>query len=149
MNKKFFIIILISMSLSLLGIIAVQSYFIKSNLEKNNQEFELNINQVLTTVSNDIEKREYSEYVYKFNELTYPATSQGLDALIMPHSELKRPFLYPEGGYISSIPTDPWGREYIYEYPPQKSKNYDLYSLGADGIEGGTGENSDIGNWLQ
>ena len=69
MNKKFFIIILISMSLSLLGIIAVQSYFIKSNLEKNNQEFELNINQVLTTVSNDIEKREYSEYVYKFNEL--------------------------------------------------------------------------------
>ena len=57
------------MSLSLLGIIAVQSYFIKSNLEKNNQEFELNINQVLTTVSNDIEKREYSEYVYKFNEL--------------------------------------------------------------------------------
>ena len=61
MNKKFFIIILISMSLSLLGIIAVQSYFIKSNLEKNNQEFELNINQVLTTVSNDIEKREYSE----------------------------------------------------------------------------------------
>ena len=85
----------------------------------------------------------------KFNELTYPATSQGLDALIMPHSELKRPFLYPEGGYISSIPADPWGREYIYEYPPQKSKNYDLYSLGADGIEGGTGENSDIGNWLQ
>ena len=87
--------------------------------------------------------------LYKFNEMTYPTTSQGLDALVMPHSELKRPFMYPEDGYIDSIPTDPWGREYIYEYPPLKSKDYDLYTLGADGVEGGTGENSDIGNWLK
>ena len=87
--------------------------------------------------------------LYKFNEMTYPTTSQGLDALVMPHSELKRPFMYPEDGYIDSIPTDPWRREYIYEYPPQKSKDYDLYTLGADGVEGGTGENSDIGNWLK
>lgn len=87
--------------------------------------------------------------LYKFNEMTYPTTSQGLDALVMPHSELKRLFMYPEDGYIDSIPTDPWGREYIYEYPPQKSKDYDLYTLGADGVEGGTGENSDIGNWLK
>ena len=87
--------------------------------------------------------------LYKFNEMTYPTTSQGLDALVMPHSELKRPFMYPEDGYIDSIPTDPWGREYIYESPPQKSKDYDLYTLGADGVEGGTGENSDIGNWLK
>ena len=57
------------MTLSLSGIIAVQSYFIKSNLDKNRQEFDLNISKVLTSVSNDIEKREYSEYVYKFNEL--------------------------------------------------------------------------------
>ena len=78
--------------------------------------------------------------LYKFNEMTYPTTSQGLDALVMPHSELKRPFMYPEDGYIDSIPTDPWGREYIYEYPPEKSKNYDLYTLGADGIEGGSGD---------
>ncbi|MDC0477937.1 HAMP domain-containing histidine kinase [Flavobacteriaceae bacterium] len=69
MNKKYFILILISMTLSLSGIIAVQSYFIKSNLDKNRQEFDLNISKVLTSVSNDIEKREYSEYVYKFNEL--------------------------------------------------------------------------------
>jgi len=69
MNKKYFILILISMTLSLSGIIAVQSYFIKSNLDKNRQEFDLNISKALTSVSNDIEKREYSEYVYKFNEL--------------------------------------------------------------------------------
>ena len=44
---------------------------------------------------------------------------------------------------------DPWGREYIYEYPATKSSSYDLYTLGADGVEGGTGENTDFGNWMQ
>jgi len=87
--------------------------------------------------------------LYKFNELSYPSTSQGLSALIFPHSELKNPFLYPEDGYISSEPLDPWGREYIYENPPRKSKKYDLYTLGADGMPGGTGEDTDIGNWMQ
>ncbi|MDE0966616.1 MAG: HAMP domain-containing sensor histidine kinase [Flavobacteriaceae bacterium] len=69
MNKKFFILILILMSLSLLGIISVQSYFIKSNIDKSMEQFALNINNILLEVSKDIQKREYSEYVYKFNEL--------------------------------------------------------------------------------
>jgi|TARA_B100001063_G_scaffold68726_1_gene62788 general secretion pathway protein G len=87
--------------------------------------------------------------IYKSNEMTYPTTSQGLEALVRPHPELKKPFLYPENGYISSIPLDPWGREYIYEYPSRKDYKYDLYTLGADGIEGGSGEDADIGNWMQ
>jgi len=87
--------------------------------------------------------------LYRFNELTYPTTSQGLEALVRPHPELKKPFLFPEDGYISSIPLDPWGREYIYEYPPRKDSKYDLYTLGADGIEGGSGEDADIGNWME
>jgi general secretion pathway protein G len=87
--------------------------------------------------------------MYKFNELQYPATSQGLEALIIPNSSLKNPYLFPEDGYISSIPLDPWGREYLYEFPPRKSKKYDLYTLGADGMEGGSGDDTDIGNWMQ
>ena len=87
--------------------------------------------------------------LYRFNELTYPSTSQGLEALVRPNPELKKPFLFPEDGYISSIPLDPWGREYIYEYPPRKDSKYDLYTLGADGIEGGSGEDADIGNWME
>jgi general secretion pathway protein G len=87
--------------------------------------------------------------IYKFNELSYPSTSEGLDALVLPHSGLKNPFLYPEDGYISSLPLDPWGNEYIYENPPRKSKKFDLYTLGADGAEGGSGEDTDIGNWMQ
>ena len=87
--------------------------------------------------------------LYRFNEMTYPSSDQGLDALIKPHDELKNPFLFPENGYISTLPLDPWGREYIYEYPATKSSSYDLYTLGADGLEGGTGENTDFGNWMQ
>jgi general secretion pathway protein G len=86
--------------------------------------------------------------LYKFNELAYPSTDQGLQALITPHSELKRPYLYPENGYINSTPLDPWGREYLYLQPGQKSKKYDIYSLGADGLEGGFGDDADIGNWI-
>ncbi len=41
---------------------------------------------------------------------------------------------------------DPWGRTYVYEHPG-KHGDYDLYSLGADGAEGGTGENADITSW--
>jgi len=86
--------------------------------------------------------------LYKFNELSYPTTDQGIEALINPPTDLKRPFLYPPDGYIKSLPVDPWGKEYLYLQPGEKSKKYDLYTLGADGIEGGVGENGDIGNWL-
>ena len=87
--------------------------------------------------------------MYKFNELKYPSTSEGLDALVNPHSGLKNPYLFPEDGYISAIPLDPWGREYLYEFPPRKSRKFDLYTLGADGMEGGSGDDTDIGNWMQ
>jgi general secretion pathway protein G len=87
--------------------------------------------------------------MYKFNELQYPLTSQGLEALIVPNASLKNPYLFPEDGYISALPLDPWGREYLYEFPPSKSRKFDLYTLGADGMEGGTGDDTDIGNWMQ
>jgi general secretion pathway protein G len=40
---------------------------------------------------------------------------------------------------------DAWGNEYRYTSPGQ-AKGYDLTSLGADGREGGDGENKDISN---
>ena len=52
----------------------------------------------------DMAQTEKALEMYKFNELQYPSTSQGLEALIIPHSGLKNPILFPEGGYISSIP---------------------------------------------
>lgn len=40
------------------------------------------------------------------------------------------------------IPQDPWGGEYMYQ--KESRKNYTLVSLGADGLEGGEGEEADI-----
>ena len=97
----------------------------------------------------DIATTSESLEMYRFNEFTYPSTSQGLDALIFPHSELKNPLLYPEGGYLDAMPKDPWGRDYIYEYPGRRSAKFDLYTLGADGLEGGSGKDADVGNWMQ
>ena len=42
---------------------------------------------------------------------------------------------------------DPWGRPWILVIPSSHGNLYDLYSLGADGTEGGTGENADVVNW--
>ena len=138
--KKGFTLIELMAVLVILGILAtivvvnVAPVFQRANIEK---------------IKADMAQTEKALEMYKFNELQYPSTSQGLEALVVPHSGLKNPILYPEGGYISSIPLDPWGRGYIYEFPPQKSKKFDLYTLGADGMEGGSGDDTDIGNWMQ
>ena len=138
--KKGFTLIELMAVLVILGILGtivvvnVAPVFQRANLEK---------------IKADIAQTEKALEMYKFNELQYPSTSQGLEALINPHSSLKNPYLFPAEAYISSIPLDPWRREYLYEFPPRKSKKFDLYTLGADGMEGGTGEDTDIGNWMQ
>jgi general secretion pathway protein G len=54
-----------------------------------------------------------------------------------------------DGPYIKKpVPNDPWDRPYIYIVPGEKNADsYDLYSLGRDGAEGGTGSDADITNW--
>ena len=52
-----------------------------------------------------------------------------------------------EGPYLpKEVPLDPWGGTYTYKYPGENGP-YDLISLGADGKQGGTGNDKDIGNW--
>jgi general secretion pathway protein G len=41
----------------------------------------------------------------------------------------------------------PLGNPYQYVFPGTHGQEYDLYSFGADGQEGGEGANADIGNW--
>lgn len=51
------------------------------------------------------------------------------------------------GPYVkSSSLKDPWGREYVYNYPGEHG-DFDIYSLGADGQPGGEGKNADINSW--
>ena len=94
----------------------------------------------------DIAKLESALDQYRLQIKTYPSTEQGLEALVEAPSGLRNPDRYRSGGYIKKLPVDPWGNPYQYEFPG-KNGQFDIYSLGADGREGGEGNNADIGNW--
>ena len=138
-NKPGFTLIELMAVIVILGILAtivainVSPFLQRANLEK---------------VRADISQVGKALELYRFNEMSYPTTEQGIEALVKPHAGLKRSYLYPQNGYINSVPLDPWDQEYLYLYPGQKTQTYDIYSLGADGLEGGVGDNADIGNWL-
>jgi len=85
---------------------------------------------------------------YRLDMLNYPETEQGLAALITMPSNARRAENYRPGGYLVSMPLDPWGSPYQYLIPGERSA-YDLYSFGADGERGGEGFNADIGNWQE
>ena len=95
---------------------------------------------------NDIKALESALDLYKLDNYTYPTTDQGLDALINPPTSDPVPPNWQKGGYIKKLEKDPWQREYLYLSPGEHGE-VDIYSLGADGVEGGEGANADIGNW--
>ena len=94
----------------------------------------------------DIATLEQAVEMYRLNNVTYPTTADGLNALVSAPASLSDPTRYQAGGYIKKLPKDPWGRPYVYASPGQHG-TFDISSLGADGVPGGTGENADIGNW--
>ncbi|SEJ59983.1 general secretion pathway protein G [Sphingobium sp. AP50] len=91
----------------------------------------------------DISTIEQALEQYRLDNLTYPAGSDGLQALLNPPASLAQPQRYRRGGYIKKLPQDPWGRAYVYTVPGRKGA-FDISSLGADGQPGGENENADI-----
>jgi general secretion pathway protein G len=80
---------------------------------------------------------------YRLDTGKYPSTEQGLQALRSKPDNVKN----WDGPYLSKdIPKDPWGHPYKYKCPGEHG-DYDIISYGADGVEGGEGENADIVNW--
>ncbi|MDJ0920792.1 MAG: type II secretion system major pseudopilin GspG [Henriciella sp.] len=95
----------------------------------------------IQTLSNALEQ-------YSLDMFDYPSEQQGLEALVTAPDDVSEATTYRTGGYIAKLPLDPWGQAYVYERPGDKSgRAFDLYSLGADGAEGGEELNADIGNW--
>ena len=80
---------------------------------------------------------------YRLDAGHYPTTEQGLQALVVkPADEPKW-----DGPYLKKgVPPDPWGNAYTYKRPGTKGE-YDIVSLGKDGVPGGVGEDADIGSW--
>lgn len=83
---------------------------------------------------------------YRLDLGHYPTTELGLGALISkPSTENETKW---QGPYLKkALPNDPWGRPYLYRSPGEGAREYDLFSLGADGQLGGTGENADVTSW--
>ncbi len=84
--------------------------------------------------------------LFKLDVGRYPESQEGLQALVQAptgkNSDRWR------GPYIKkkNVPKDPWGADYVY-VSPGKHGPYDIISLGADGREGGEGDNKDIASW--
>ena len=95
----------------------------------------------------DIRALESALSMYKLDNFYYPSTQQGLEALVAKPSGEPEPRNYKTGGYIKSLPKDPWGNTYQYLSPGTKNAEFDIFSLGADNRPGGEGSAADIGNW--
>ena len=95
----------------------------------------------------DIRTIESSLNLYKLDNYVLPTTDQGLEALVSKPSMAPDAPNWKSGGYLPRLPKDPWGRPYLFLNPGTHGGDFDLYTLGADGIKGGEESNADIGNW--
>ncbi|HEY0975587.1 MAG TPA: type II secretion system major pseudopilin GspG [Solimonas sp.] len=100
----------------------------------------------ITKAKQDIRVLESSLNLYKLDNFVYPTTQQGLESLVSKPGGEPEPRNYKSGGYVKSLPRDPWGNPYQYLHPGVRGE-FDLFSLGADNRPGGEGAAGDIGNW--
>lgn len=91
----------------------------------------------ITAVKADFSTFDTALDTYYLNHNTYPTTEEGLQKLVT------------EGLLKNKKETlaDPWNTPYQYRYPGQFSDGPEIWSLGADGKEGGEGMNADIKSW--
>ena len=102
-------------------------------------------------VQADFKAIETALKIYRLDNFNYPTGEQGLEALVEKPTIDPIPGNWKKGGYLAEVPLDPWGRPYLYLNPAEYSEknDFDLLSLGADGVTGGEGQNSDIGSWIE
>jgi general secretion pathway protein G len=86
-----------------------------------------------TKVKADLRSIEQGLNLYRLDKYRYPTTEEGLTILV------------PE--YISKLTSDPWNRDYLYANPGEHGLEFDIYTLGRDGTQGGEGIDMDLGNW--
>jgi general secretion pathway protein G len=95
----------------------------------------------------DISRLANALQAFRLDTDRYPTSEEGLDALRQAPSDVNN----WKGPYIErALPTDPWGNEYQYASPgPEGEDSFALLSYGADGVEGGEGNNEDISYGLE
>lgn len=69
MDRKLFLLLVILMSLSLIGIIFVQGYWIKKTVESKEEQFSFNARQILRLVANEVQNNEIESYYFALQEV--------------------------------------------------------------------------------
>ena len=100
----------------------------------------------ITAARADISSLMSALKIYKLDNLRYPTTDQGLKSLVEKPTSGPSASSWKTGGYVDKLPKDPWGNQYQYISPGVKGE-IDVFSYGADGQPGGTGDDADIGSW--
>lgn len=100
----------------------------------------------ITAAKQDIATIMQALKLYRLDNQRYPTTEQGLQALVQKPTGGPAANGWKTGGYIDKLPKDPWGGQYQYLSPGIKGE-IDVFSFGADGQSGGTGNDADIGSW--
>jgi len=87
------------------------------------------------TACNQMKEFEQALELYKLEKNQYPATDEGLMALVTA-KKIKS----------NTVPKDPWNKDYVYIFPGQhNNEGFDMMSYGPEGRESGSGEG--LNNW--
>ena len=97
------------------------------------------------TAKVQIESLTTSLELFKLDVGRYPREGEGLAVLVARPGNVANwngPYLQKD-----KVPADPWGNPYLYRFPGRGGR-FEVWSLGADGQEGGTGEDQDVASWM-
>ena len=131
----------IELMIALAVVAIVASIAFPTFIEQNEKHQVVDGAEQLQTFLGEIRSLAVALDMYRLDNFVYPSTEQGLDALVTRPAGFPEPKNYSPDGYLKSVPTDPWGSPYVYE---RSGDSFSLFSLGADGAEGGDALNADI-----
>ena len=69
MNRRLFVLLVVLMSLSLIGIIFVQGYWINNTVKNNEEQFSFNAKQILMSVAEKTQYKEFERFYFPFRAL--------------------------------------------------------------------------------
>jgi len=131
-HQRGFTLIEVMVVVAIIGILAL--IIVPNVVGKDDQARVTTTQASLGSIANALE-------LYKLDNYRYPNTAEGLRALVTRPESAR---VFPNGGYLKRLPKDSWDREFQYISPGFNGRAFELFSLGADGAEGGEGFAADI-----
>ena len=136
-RQRGFTLIEIMVVVVILGILAA---FVVPNVLQNPEKARA------VKARHDLRAIENALDMYYVDNFHYPSTDQGLKALVEEPNGEPEAKNWKQGGYLKSLPEDPWGHEYKYLSPDDAGGRPKVFTLGADNQTGGSGANKDVSN---